>query len=73
MAATAYILYQELRWRLRRTEARRSQVGRLRLMLLKIGTRVVESVRRIVLHFAVNHPWKDLWAKAARAVGAAPS
>jgi len=73
MAATAYVLYQELRWRLRHTEARRSQVGRLRLMLLKIGARVVESVRRIVLHFPVSHPWKDLWAKAARAVGAAPS
>ncbi len=73
MAAIAYVLFQELRWRLRRTEARRSQVGRLRLMLLKIGTRVVESVRRIVLHFPVSHPWKDLWAKAARAVGAAPT
>jgi len=73
MAAIAYVLYQELRWRLRRTEARRSQVSRLRLMLLKIGTRVVESVRRIVLHFPISHPWKDLWAKAARAVGAAPT
>lgn len=70
MAATAYVLYQELRWRLRRTAAARSQVGRLRLMLMKIGTRVVESVRRIVLHFPLAHPWKDLWVSAARAVGA---
>ena len=73
MAAIAFVLFQELRWRLRRTEARRSQVSRLQIMLLKIGTRVVESARRIVLHFPVSHPWKDLWAKAALAVGAAPT
>jgi hypothetical protein len=71
MTATAYVLYQELRWRLRHTEARRAQVGRLRIMLMKIGTRVVESVRRFVLHFPHAHPWKDLWWSAARAVGAA--
>lgn len=71
MTTTAYVLYQELRWRLRHTEARRAQVGRLRIMLMKIGTRVVESVRRIVLHFPDAHPWKDLWWTAARAVGAA--
>ncbi len=70
MTATAYVLYQELRWRLRRTAAARAQVGRLRLMLMKIGTRVVESVRRIVLHFPLAHPWKDLWMAAARSVGA---
>lgn len=73
MAATAYVLYQEMRWRLRRTEAGRSQVGRLRLMLMKIGARVVQSVRRIVLHFPIGHPWQDLWLAAARAVGAAPT
>jgi len=70
MTAAAYVLFQELRWRLRRTEAARTQVGRLRLMLLKIGTRVVESVRRIVMHFPNSHPWQPLWMKAARAVGA---
>lgn len=70
MTATAFVLYQELRWRMRHTEAARSQVGRLRLMLLKIGARVVESVRRILLHFPVSHPWQDLWAAAAKATGA---
>ena len=70
MAATAYVLFQELRWRLRHTKAARSQVGRLRVMLLKIGTRVVESVRRVVLHFPTAHPWTDLWVSTARAVGA---
>ena len=70
MAATALALYQELRWRLRYTVAARAQVERLQLMLMKIGARVVESVRRIVLHFPVHHPWPDLWRSAARAVGA---
>lgn len=70
ISATAYVLLQELRWRLRHTEAARSQVGRLRLMLLKIGTRVVESCRRVVLHFPRSHPWPVLWLRAARATGA---
>jgi len=70
ISATAYVLLQELRRRLRYTEAARSQVGRLRLMLLKIGTRVVESCRRIVLHFPRSHPWSMLWIRAARATGA---
>jgi len=70
MAAMAYVLYQEMRRRMRRTEAGRAQVGRLRLMLMKIGTRVVESVRRVVLHFTAAHPWKNLWLAAARVVAA---
>lgn len=42
----------------------------LRLMLLKIGARVVSSVRRTVIHIARNHPWYDEWLVAARAWGA---
>ncbi len=38
-----------------------------------IGTRVVESVRRVVLHFASAHPWQDLWRKASIAAGASPA
>jgi len=73
MTAAAYVLFQELRWRLRRTKAGRAQVGRLQIMLMKIGARVVASVRRFVLHFPSSHPWKDIWSSAARAVGAAPA
>ena len=73
MASVAFILFQELRWVLRHTKAARSQVGRLQLMLMKIGTRVVESVRRVVLHFSSAHPWQVLWRKAALAVGASPT
>lgn len=70
MTAAAYVLFQELGWRIRRTEAGRAQVSRLQLMLVKIGTCVTESVRRIVLHFSHSHPWKELWWSVARAVGA---
>lgn len=70
MTAVAFVLYQELRWGLRDTEAARAQVSRLQLMLMKIGTRVVESVRRVVLHFPTAHPWQNLWHKASIAVGA---
>ncbi len=70
MTATAYVLYQELRWRLRHTRAATSQVGQLRLMLMKVATRLIESVRRFVLHFPIGHPWQDVWVRAAQSVGA---
>jgi hypothetical protein len=72
-SATAFALCQELRWRLRRTELKRATVQTLRLRLFKIGARIVESVRRIVLHFPVAYPWRDLWCLAARSVGAVPT
>jgi hypothetical protein len=50
MTAAAYVLMQELRIRATGTECSRSQVNQLRERLLKIGARVVVSVRRIVLH-----------------------
>jgi hypothetical protein len=70
LTATAYLLYQELRWRLRRTELRRAQLGTLRERLMKIGARVVESVRRVVFHCPTSYPWAHLWRAAALAVGA---
>lgn len=69
--AAAYVLFQELRLRLRRTELARAQVTTLRDRLLKIGARVVVSVRRLVLHLPAAYPWKELWRVAACAVGAA--
>ena len=70
LTATAYLLFQELRWRLRRTKYARAQVGRLRTALLKVGARVVESVRRIVFHLPRNYPFTEDFARAARALGA---
>jgi hypothetical protein len=68
--ATAYVLFQELRLRVRRTEFARAQVSTLRQRLLKIGARVVESVRRLVLHLPAAFPWRDTWRAVAHAAGA---
>lgn len=70
MTAAAYVLMQTLRCRLAKTSLARKQVASLRLMLLKIGARVVTSVRRTVIHLAANHPWQAEWLVAARAWGA---
>jgi hypothetical protein len=45
MTATAYVLYQEARWHLRKTELRGAHVGTIRLALVKLAARVVRSVR----------------------------
>ena len=70
MTAAAYLLFQDLRWHLRKSEHKRTQVGRLRTLLLKVSARVTESVRRVVFHLPVSYPFADLWARAARALGA---
>ncbi len=70
LTAAAYVLMQELRWHLRGTHFERAQVGRMRLCLLKIGARVQESVRRIVLSLPVQYPFALAWRLAARRLGA---
>ena len=72
LSAAAYVLFQELRHELRDTEAAAWQVGTIRERLLKIGARVVESVRRVVVHLASACPWRGLWCEAARKLGAVP-
>lgn len=70
MTAAAYLLYQELRWRLRKTSLGRAQVGRLRTVLIKAAARVAESVRRIVFHLPAGYAFHAEWLTAARAFGA---
>jgi hypothetical protein len=70
MTSAAFVLFQELRWRLRGTRAARSTVGKLRDMLLKVATRVVTSCRRVVCHLPRHMPWADVWQTAARQCGA---
>ena len=71
MTATAYVLFQELRLRLRRTELARAQVSTLRDRFLKVGALVSTSVRRIVLQFPAAYPWQELWRGVACAAGGA--
>jgi hypothetical protein len=70
LTAAAYVLMQEIRSRLARTSLATAQIATLRLRLLKIGARVVRSVRRVVVHLAAAHPWRRQWRQAARAWGA---
>jgi hypothetical protein len=70
LTAAAYVLLQELQLRADRTSLARAQVGRLRLVLLKIGVRVTRSVRRFVLHLPRAHPDPDAWLQIAAHLGA---
>jgi hypothetical protein len=61
LSAAAYILVETLRREgLADTPLAHAQVSTIRLKLLKIGARVVRSVRRMVLHLASGYPWADL-------------
>lgn len=71
MAVTAFALFQEMRWELRETALARAQTNTLRLALVKIGARVVESVRRVVLHLPRACPHAAIWCRLARRLGAA--
>lgn len=68
--ATAYVLYQELRLRVKDPQLARAQVTTLRERLLKLGAVVKQSVRRVVLSFPESYPWKATWYGVARALGA---
>jgi len=63
LSAAAYILIETLRREvLVDTELANAQVGTIRNKILKIGARVVCSVRRIALHLAGGYPLKNLFA-----------
>jgi hypothetical protein len=70
LTAAAYVLMQELRLRAARTACARSQVWSLREQLIKLGARVVVSVRRIVVHLPASYPFLDAWNQIALALGA---
>jgi len=70
LTAAAFVLFQELRAALAKTELARATVATLLVKLLKVGATVKESWRRIVISLPASYPWKDLWRRAAIAVGA---
>jgi Transposase DDE domain group 1 len=59
-AATYWLLDTLRRW-LMRAGLPRSQLGTLRLRLIKIGGWVRERVRGVVIHLASSHPGEPLW------------
>jgi hypothetical protein len=70
LTAAAYVLMQELRLHAARTRYARAQVTTLRERLLKIGTHVVVSARRFVLHLPRAFPDVHVWQTIARRLGA---
>jgi hypothetical protein len=56
MTAAAYVLMQEMRRVAAGTSLAAAQVTTLRERLFKIAAWVKGSVRRIVIHFPLNHP-----------------
>ncbi|NQU74758.1 MAG: IS1380 family transposase [Planctomycetes bacterium] len=63
LSAAAYVLVETLRRvGLVGTELAHAQTGTIRLKLLKIGGRIVRSVRRIVIHLASGFPLQELFS-----------
>jgi len=70
LTAAAYVLMQELRLRAARTDCAHAQVWMLRERLLKLGARVVGSVRRVVVHLPASFPFLPTFRQVAFALGA---
>jgi hypothetical protein len=70
LTAAAYVLMQELRLRAAGTACARAQVWMLRERLLKLGARVLISVRRVVVHLPASFPFLPVFRKVALALGA---
>jgi hypothetical protein len=64
LSAAAYVLVETLRRvGLAGTELAAAQVTTIRLKLLKIGGRIVRSVRRIIIHLGSGFPLQDLFQR----------
>jgi hypothetical protein len=72
LTAAAYVLLQELRLKAAHTSCARAQVWTLRERLLKLGARVLVSVRRVVLHLPASFPFLSTFRQVALALGASP-
>ena len=70
LTAAAFVLLQEIRRRAAGTRFHRAQVWTIREQLLKLGTRIVVSARRIVFHLPANFPFVVPWRRVAIAFGA---
>jgi hypothetical protein len=70
LTAAAYVLMQELRLGAARTHCARAQVWMLRERLLKLGARVVRSVRRVVVRLPISFPFLNTFQRVALALGA---
>jgi len=72
LTAVAYVLMQELRLAAAGTNCARAQVWTLRERFLKLGARVMVSVRRMVVHLPKSFPFLAIFRHMALALGASP-
>jgi hypothetical protein len=72
LTAAAYVLMQELRLAAAGTNCARAQVWTLRERLLKLGARVVCSLRRMVIHLPQSFPFLTTIRHIAAELGASP-
>lgn len=70
LSAAAFVLMQEVRRAALTTSKAGVQAATIRDHLLKVGVRVVTSVRRIVFHLPDSFPFREPWMQIARALGA---
>jgi hypothetical protein len=70
LTAAAYVLMQELRLSAAATDCARAQVWTLRERFLKLGARVMLSVRRIVVHLPQSFPFLATFRHMAMELGA---
>ena len=61
MHLAAYVLWTVVRQAAGGTQWAKAQVGTLRLQLLKVAARVIESTRRIWIHLCSSSPYRDDW------------
>jgi hypothetical protein len=72
LTAAAYVLMQELRLSAAGTNCARAQVWTLRERFLKLGARVMISVRRMVVHLPQSFPFLATFRHIALELGASP-
>jgi hypothetical protein len=73
-SAVAYILMQTFRQQcLAKTSLAKAQVGTIRTLLLKLGARVVVSVRRVLISISSSCPYQDIFALAYQRIQALPA
>ena len=72
LTAAAYVLMQELRLQAALTDCARAQVWTLRERFLKLGARVMVSMRRVVIHLPQSFPFLAAFRQIAMSMGASP-
>jgi hypothetical protein len=72
LTAAAYVLMQELRLSAAGTNCARAQVWTLRERFLKLGARVMISVRRMVVHLPQSFPFLATFRHMALELGTSP-